>query len=1123
MSAWQLKVLGDGALVRDGVRLELERKTAALLTYLALDGASSRSRLAGLLWPESPEATARNNLSQVLRRLRKSTGTSLVLGGDVLALTNELEVDAACFKLAAFEGRPEEIAGTSTELLCHYDYGDCLDFDDWLLSERESLGALKRSALVTQIERLSGEGRFGEALVWAEALLELDPISEEAHRDVMRLHYLAGDRAAALQAYARCRAVLQRELGVGPLDDTRLLAEEIERGAVTPTVAPQPRRSIPLMIQRPPVLVGRERAWARMEEAWERGQAILVCGPPGAGKTRLVRDFAAAKGHYLYCQGRPGDEGIPFASLVRSLRRILVEQPDLELAPWVRFELSRILPELAEGMPPPQAGEEEKLRFYDAQGELFRLAGDKLALTVADDVHLYDPGSLEASTYLGSKFSPAGHARFIEAFRTDEVSPALKAYVDRLTGSGAAVLVALEPLAPADVAELVDSLDLPAEGLAAPLARYTGGNPLFIVETLKSLYESGELGGPASGGQVQALRFPRSGRVTSLIGQRLERLSGDALRLCWTAAVAGEDFGLDLAAHVLETGPMELAGAYQELEDRHILLQGRFSHDLLQETALAAVPAPIKAHLHGRIAARLSEQASAPAGIARHYLAAGREDEAAPFLVEAAQAAKNAYQLQEAAALYGRAAAIFERRGRQEAAFDAMAELAVLVLYYSLEGDGEALVGRLAELARGPAQEARVYHARALLLLSQGRSEAAEEASLAGYLCARQATDLSLQAKLLSSRAEARFALGQIEGAAEDFLAACQLCEQAGEDADLASALSNVAVVLDLQDRYEEAAAYYRRADDLSLKLGDTGGRIIILNNYGFSLREAGRARLSLEPLEKAKELLEEAPGSLEDLRRNWGQLGESYGQLGAYAQALDCLHKSIEVSRDHELPHGFLLVSLAKVHLMLGDYERCAALLDAALEQPAIRRRSRGAIWLVRARLQALLGAPMTEALERAAECLDLDNNLSGCGRFQVVAALAQERREALEGLRSVLRLAVERDLGELCIGLHARSAQLLLSLGRPAEALEHSAEAVLLLERYDPLDFYRAEVLFAHYQALAGVGHAEAPCWLERAHAWIMGIADRHVPDEFRRSFLEINPVNRAVLEAAREAHLP
>ncbi|WP_460414283.1 AfsR/SARP family transcriptional regulator [Thermus oshimai] len=65
MTSGRLRLLGGASLEVEGrPPLRLERRAAGVLAYLALEGPAPRSRMAGLLWPDSPERTARNNLAQ---------------------------------------------------------------------------------------------------------------------------------------------------------------------------------------------------------------------------------------------------------------------------------------------------------------------------------------------------------------------------------------------------------------------------------------------------------------------------------------------------------------------------------------------------------------------------------------------------------------------------------------------------------------------------------------------------------------------------------------------------------------------------------------------------------------------------------------------------------------------------------------------------------------------------------------------------------------------------------------------------------------------------------------------------------------------------------------------------
>lgn len=526
--------------------------------------------------------------------------------------------------------------------------------------------------------------------------------------------------------------------------------------------------------------------------------------------------------------------------------------------------------------------------------------------------------------------------------------------------------------------------------------------------------------------------------------------------------------------------------------------------------------------MHRRCARYLEACEGNPARIAQHHAAAGDDLRAASFYLEAATRAKAIYQLAEASRFYQRAVTMLENQGAAMQAFEALADLAVLTIDNGMDGDSEALVVKLESMAQTTLQRAKACYVRATLLYVQGQGSECETAAQAGLEHALAAGDSNLQAKLLTSLGEALYIQGRIDEAAEAFKSACSLCEAIGENADLASALSNVAVMLDLQDRYREAAAYYRRADELSLKLGDVGGRITILNNLGFSMREGGRARFSVEPLNKARELLKETDGAIEDQRRNLGQLGESHGQLGHYALALDYLHEAISLSEKHHLPHGFLKVSLANVYVMLGVFEEAEELLEAALQQPAVRDRTRGVIWLAKARLLAFQKQPLQEALERAETFMDLGNNASGLSKFWVTQALALPPDLGVERAQQALDIAEAHSFGDLEIAARTRSAQMLLALQRNREALQHSAAAVHLLESYDPIDFSPAEVLLTHYRALEACRDPYAWAGLQACLDWIMNVANHHCPPEYRESFLTRNPLSRATLEAAQQVGL-
>jgi DNA-binding SARP family transcriptional activator len=655
-------VLGGARLLGRDEPLRLERRTAAVLAYLAMEGPIAKYQLAGLLWPESREETARNNMRQLLHRLRGATGAELVVGEARINLSDSLAVDAAELEAHALAGRNTQALALSGELLAGLDFADCSELDAWLQRARERLLGLRCRAADAEADRLERQGEFGPAIERVLQRLDLDPCAEEAWRRLMRLHYLAGDRAAALAAFARCRLTLQQELDTPPMPETQKLARQIELGAQLSRPVAQPRASLPVTVLRPPALVGREKEWMQLEEAWEAGQFVVIIGEPGVGKSRLARDFAASKGNYLLLDARPGDRQIPYATAVRSLRGVLARRRDVSLEPWIHRELARVMPELGEP-PPPMKDAGEKLRFLEACTEAIYRTSAGFSALVVDDIQYVDPGTVELSEYLFAKYFPFGKSGlppFIDCCRREELPAGSWEMFQRLLAAGQMVLIELEPLPTAAVGQMLASLELPGvERLAEDVTRFTGGNPLFIVETLKALVEMGSLesGWPE--------RLPPPGKVRPIIQQRLGRLSPTALQLAQVAALAHETFQLELASEVLEVPLHSLGTALEELESALVLKGERFVHDLVFEAVREGIPTSFKALLHRRLAACLQRRQVQPPAIAHHWLEGGEPMRAAPFLLAAAEAEEASMRHGSAAELYTQAGDILEAAGHE--------------------------------------------------------------------------------------------------------------------------------------------------------------------------------------------------------------------------------------------------------------------------------------------------------------------------------------------------------------------------------------------------------------------------------------------------------------------------
>lgn len=1077
----KLEILGGAKLHRtDREPWRLERKTAGALAYLALEGATARTMLAGMLWPESPESTARNNLRQMLRRLRDGAGTDLIAGDDPLALAPGLVVDAARLELEFFAGHFGAVVALEGELLSGHDYEDCPDFTDWLLAQREHLATLRRDALTQLSEQSERAGDLRSALEYIERLLAMDSISEVAHRRAMRLHYLQGDRGAALRAYERCKTILEREIGVDPLPETLALARSIEDGERIQEASQVSGRRIPLSVQRPPVLVGREREWARLEAAWEAGIGVAISGEAGVGKTRLTLEFVASKGAFELIEGRPGDDGVPYSTLARSLRNTLRSHPDIELAPWVKRELSRLIPSLDPQAPAPISSDADKLRFFEAMASAIEMLIERgVVALVVEDLQFADAASLEAGQYFATRFASENGPRLrsLSTYRTGELRPEFEALIQQRVAAGQVTHLELRRLEPEALNDFLSILDVPGvSGLGLALERHTGGNPLFALETLRSLIESGDLE------RALPARLPVPDRLGSLVARRLERLSLPAQRLARTIAVAGTDFDLELGARVLEIHVLDLSEPWAELEAAQVVRGLGFAHDLLAEAALMGVPAPIRALLHGRIAEHLERTRAQPASIARHFTEAGDPKRATAWWLKAAWSFYALGSVPDATEVFGRVLeGALEDSVRLEARYGlglcligsdpdasethllSVVDQAVAHGLVGLELEARGALGELYRirgrledglrqidelLARLPpdasqTDRAEVYRGRFWLELRSGRLEDAE-ASIETAL--RHAPDHAL---IENERALLYWHQGRFAQSARMYEAL--LGKLAGQETretfDIIA--GNMAWTYWTLARNTEAVGLIERQLESASSPFDEG---LARSNLATVLTSLTRYSDALEQLERARVLLGAYDLHLADVLH---RIGNIQYRAGRYAQALEALSLAAPLAQSVGDPYrlSYILATLGATLAKLGDHGTGRAQTVQALE---IARRIQFPLTMAIA-LQAcavvlLEMGDAASALDHAREASELAR---ACGMIEQLGAarlleglcgVEGERQALRDGAREALRDSAREALREtLEIG---RQHDLPYLFWQAAEALGLTQDATRSLE---------------------------------------------------------------------------
>ena len=676
----RIRLLGELRLELEGRRLDdiASRRARSLLGWLAYHpGLHPRTRVAAVFWPDVLEQSSRASLRTTLATLRRELGEAarfVVAERERVGLEEsaELSVDVAEIERLIAAGRhADALALCRDELLVDLD-------DDWVLEARQAHRERVGELLVALGETAEAAGDVDTAVIHARRRLELDPVSEDAARVLMRRLAESGDRAAAVASYEAFRGLLQRELGMAPSGETRALAELLrtERRGSVGGVSTLP---LPPALAHPAEspLVGRSEPLAALRAAWRRARAgpatiVTVDGEAGSGKTRLLIELAeearAEKATVL--AGRCTEDGaVAYAPFTEALRPY-VAAPGAALPEWVVGELARLLPELEPDAEPPE-GEPKDARhrlFEAVAAAIGHAARQAPVLLIVEDLHRGDRATLGMLAHV-IRTLPRASVLVAGSLRDEGAGgdPELRALLGELRRERRLERVAIAGLSEEETGALAGAwLDAAASpGLAAELHRRTGGNPFFVEELVRHLVESNP--GRSIESLVGAAGAEVPEGVRSLIDRRLARLPERAGQAVRVAAVAGEDFALRDVAAACEEPDDAVAEGLDGAVAAGLVDEGasagcyRFAHALVRQAVLAGLSGTRRALLHRRLAEVLEAlpgERRLPE-VARHLLDARPlvdAAEAAGSALRAAEHATRALAYEDAAELLARAA-----------------------------------------------------------------------------------------------------------------------------------------------------------------------------------------------------------------------------------------------------------------------------------------------------------------------------------------------------------------------------------------------------------------------------------------------------------------------------------
>ena len=823
-------------------------------------------------------------------------------------------------------------------------------------------------------------------------------------------------------------------------------------------------------------LIGRDRELTALRERWAETEnrtfdVTVVLGNGGIGKTRLVDELVraeqipesqVARGRsYPYASRSPWE---PLGEMLRCLHGIEPAMSPREAAarivpgdgsPILRDALGIVL-----GVP---AGE-TTLSAFDPS-ELAGLVRDALAsqlvgregprrLLVLDDLHWADHATLEFLEHLLTLPLEGPVLLLLLARPSLSGEEALTRLLERCTDE-----LELVPLSTEQSRAVLDRIlephDIP-DRLLDRIAVRSGGNPLFIEEFCRSLFEDGTLreldGVVIAAGDHDLVKVPDS--VESLLTTRIDGLDSEVKRVLQYAAIVGRRFWEGAITDALAHRPVEdelstlQRGALVRSQDLSAVEGDRefvFEHLLTQEVVYGGLLRGMRSELHGSVAEWLVGQLGDDAGehddwIAFHFERSGQPEQAIPYLQRAARSARDQGALLDAAVLLTRAMDMTTDPEVEARILCAAEDVATLQGHLAERHRYVERIDELAEFTDSLELKATARYRRALIALDGGdlsRTRELGEEALGLY---RELGDVSLEGDALRL-------LGRLEH---------------------------------MSGQYERAVEYYEAGLACESEAGDEDGQADMHDRLGLVCVDRGNYVEGLSCLDRARAM---------------------YAGNGRRAQ------------------EARVLAHRATALMGLGSVEEAQQTASDALDlaTAAGSRRAVASAEVTLGMIEATAGLPEAGGRLKRACSLGLKmGNRSLQARAWLALSDVESEAGAANAAERVLKLCEGSGLVHLQVLALARKAELALAAGQTDEADRASHEAVDMLRRHGNVQGSEERVLMARAAVLEALGELEAGASLnEEAAGIVLSRAERITDPDLRRRFLEF-PAHAAIVAA-------
>lgn len=545
------------------------KKAEALFYYLYFEKSSLRNNLTEMFWSDFDDESARKNLRDAIYNIKKTFGFDILISPRQTSITfnNKYEVKSD------IDGFSKDSALNlyKGDFLEGFLVKDCYSFEEWLREKREYYKGIYIEAIKNKLYETSNNTSIEDIEHYTKIILEENPYDEKEYCDIMRIYATRGDFNRALSLYYKLYTLLQEDLEVEPQPSTKKLFNEVIE---LRNLENQGYIKTPTFIGRYEEIHSLKVLLNNFEQHEQK--SIFIYGESGIGKSAISDKFKSLcerksisvfksqcfeveKSYYL----RPWDA-------IFSQISHIIKDNNIKIPPLWEDVITYNFPSFNLYNKPLNIDSIEKIEsvkykvtFDSVYKILKKISVDKKIIIIFEDIHWMDSFSLNL---LFSLIPFLKNIMFLCTYRSSDAKE-LEPKILPILRSNLGESIELKRLTKKQTEEFIkeysNGLNL-NEDILDKIYKETGGNTLFIIESIKLLLENSDLE-----------HF--SEKMENIIKSRLYNLTSLENKILDIACIFYNKIELNFLLRELKEDQSEIFDALQSLQDKQLIKEYSFS------------------------------------------------------------------------------------------------------------------------------------------------------------------------------------------------------------------------------------------------------------------------------------------------------------------------------------------------------------------------------------------------------------------------------------------------------------------------------------------------------------------------------------------------------------------